>query len=536
MALNGGIGSTPYDAADRMSPHMAAWNPALWSADTELNPWRDRIAARNRDVERNDGWAKSGIQRIADNVVGNAMRPLSKPDYRALAHYTGNSAFDASWAADFGHAVEACWRTWADDVGHYCDAMQCLSVGQLFYLAYRSRLIDGDALAVMMYRPDQIGPGKARYATCIQIIDPDRLSNPQQQFDQQTNRGGVQVDSRGVPVGYWIRQAHQGDWYNAAQSVSWDLIPRTTDWGRPVVVHDYDHDRAAQHRGGAGVLSPILQRLKMLIKYDGVELDAAIINAIFAAYIQSPYDQNQVEQAMGMDPNNPQDLAASAYQGLREDFGAARRPVLGTAQMTFLAPGETIGTVEASRPTSNFEPFERRILLHIAAGLGITYEQLTGDFSGSNYSSFRGALSEVQKTFDRRKTGFENGFINPIMRCFVEEIMDIEDMPMPSGRVPTFNDFPTAFSRCQWLGPGRGVIDVLKERQGAIMGIDGGLTSLQKETANQGEDWEEIADANKVVFEKYKKLGIPLPTSLAAPPPGKEPGDVTAPAPPGSVS
>lgn len=528
-ALNGGIGSTPYDAADRMSPHMAAWSPALWSADTELNPWRDRIVSRNRDVERNDGWAKSGITRIADNVVGNAMRPLSKPDYRALAYYTGNSGFDATWASEFGHALEARWRTWADDVGHYCDAMQCLSAGQLFYLAFRGKCIDGDALAVMMYRPELIGPGKARYATCIQIIDPDRLSNPNQQFDQQTFRGGVEVDQYGVPLAYWIRRAHQGDWWNAGQSLSWDRVPRSTEMGRPIVIHDYDHDRAAQHRGGAGVLTPVLQRLKMLIKYDGVELDAAIINAIFAAYIQSPYDQQQVEQAMGMDPNSPQEYEPSAYQGMRNDFWGSRRPVLGTAQMTFLAPGETIGSVSASRPTSNFEPFERRILLHIAAGMGLTYEQLTGDFSGSNYSSFKGALAEVQKTFDRRKRSFESGFVNPIMRCFVEEVMDVDDMPMPGGLVPDFNDFPTAFSRCEWLGPGRGTIEILKERQGAGLGIEVGVTSLQKETADLGEDWEEIADNKAVVLKKYADLGILPPGSVAPPPPGKEVGDITAP-------
>jgi AmiR/NasT family two-component response regulator len=37
----------------------------------------------------------------------------------------------------------------------------------------------------------------------------------------------------------------------------------------------------------------------MLIKYDATELDAAIVNAIFSAYIESPFDSSFVEEALG---------------------------------------------------------------------------------------------------------------------------------------------------------------------------------------------------------------------------------------------
>jgi capsid protein len=37
------------------------------------------------------------------------------------------------------------------------------------------------------------------------------------------------------------------------------------------VVHDFDHERGAQHRGN-GILTPVIQRLKMLVKYDRVSL------------------------------------------------------------------------------------------------------------------------------------------------------------------------------------------------------------------------------------------------------------------------
>ena len=96
--------------------------------------------------------------------------------------------------------------------------------------------------------------------------------------------------------------------------MTWERVPRETAWGRPIVVHDYDGDRASQHRGGAGIFTPVLQRLKMLIKYDGVELDASIINAIFAAYVESPLDHEMMAEALEDEEKLP------FYQGHRREL------------------------------------------------------------------------------------------------------------------------------------------------------------------------------------------------------------------------
>jgi len=523
-----GRGNSPYDAADLYSPQMAAWTPYLWSPDGETSQmYRDRMVSRARDIDRNDGWARGGITKILDNVIGANFRPISKPDYRALAYYTGNKAFDAKWADEFGHAIDACWRTWAEDIGHYCDAAQKLSMSQLFWVAMRHKLLDGDALAVMLFRPERVAPGRARYATAVQLIDPDRLSNPQLKFDQNAMRGGVEVDEFGAPQGYWIRRAHQGDWFSAAKSVQWDYLPRDTEWGRAIVVHDYDHDRAGQHHGGVGVLTPILQRLRMLTKYDSVELEAAIINAIFAAYVRSPYDQAMVQEALDGGVDKGEDSSLGQYQDLRNEFWEGRRSTVDGAQLTHLFPGEEIGTVTAARPNSNFEPFEVAILRHVASGMGITYEQLTADFSRTNYSSFRGATNEVLKTFNRRAKNFDTGFAMPIRAAAVEEFMDVEDVPLPAG-APSFEEFRAAYSKCHWLRPGRGWIDPVAEKQGAILGMEAGLSTLEMEAAeNAGLDWEEIIDQRAIEVERFKARGLTPPTwaDVRDAKPGIDPGD-----------
>ncbi|WP_336938928.1 phage portal protein [Acinetobacter modestus] len=525
LAGNEGFYSSPYDAAGYASEHTAGWQPSLGSPDGELNMYRDRIVSRARDLVRNDGWANAAVTRTLDNVIGPEFRPLSKPDYYGLQQVTGVKGFDHEWAEEFGRAVDAYWRLWANDVNRYCDVERCLTVSQMIYLAFRHKIIDGDSLAYLKWCPEKVGYGKAYFATTIQVIDPDRLSNPNYQFDQRYLRGGVEINDDGAPIAYHIRKAHQGDWFNADKSVEWDRIEKETDWGRPIIVHDFDHDRASQHRGGNGILTPVLERLKMLIKYDGTELDAAIVNAIFGAYITSPFDQGLVEEAMG---GFGDDAAGGlmAYQNFRADYHASSRTKLGGVRMPILAPGESINTVSAQRPNSNFASFESAVLRNVAAGTGMSAQQISQNWSEVNYSSYRAAMLEAWKTFNRRRSFFSTGFCQPLFSAWLEEAFEIGNLPLPAG-APDFVQYRSLYGRCKWMGPGRGYVDDVKEKQGAILGMDAGLTTLEKEAAQlDGADYREILDQRANEVRMFKERDLPLPKwtgeGEASDPPAKQ--------------
>ncbi|MEC5321116.1 phage portal protein [Brenneria populi subsp. brevivirga] len=503
-ALNGS-GRVPYDAADSFSDQLANWQPALWSPDNEINIYRDRIVSRVRDMVRNDGWAAGSVTRILDSAVGAVFRPLAKADYRGLQQISGLKAFDAAWADEYGRAVEAAWRRWANDPNRYCDVERKKTISQILRIGFRHKLIDGDALAVMQYRMDRLGTGRARYATTVQLIDPDRLSNPQEQFDLPNVRGGVEIDADGAPVAYHIRKAHIGDWWSGAETMTWDRVERETPWGRPVVIHDFDGDRATQHRG-TSMFAPIVQRLKMLTKYDQTELEAAILNAVFGAYVTSPYDPRLFEDGLQQDD-------VLAYQDMRTAFHNDHRISLhGGARMPILPPGETITTVDAQRPNSNFIAFESAVLRNCAAATGISTQQLTQDWSDVNYSSARAAMLEAWKTLTRRREDFAVGFAQPILSCFVEELHSLGEVPLPAG-APDFLDARAEYVRAQWMGPGRGWVDPVAEKKGAILGLDAGLSTLAREVAeNEGEDWEEVLDQRKREIEACKERGLPLPS------------------------
>ena len=261
--------------------------------------------------------------------------------------------------------------------------------------------------------------------------------------------------------------------------------PQETEWGRPVIVHCFDRERAGQHRG-VGFLTPVVNRLKMLIKYDGTELDAAIINAFFAAYIESPFDHELVEGARSAD-----DSKLSAYQTERANYHKDRRTALGDVGMSLLFPGEKIG-VSANRPSANYDGFSSAMLRHVAAGTGLVAQQISQNWSEINYSAFRAAMLEAWKTFHRRRYDFAVNFSAPVAAAFLEESMEVDDYPMPSGPVPHFLEARSEYCRARWMGPGKGYVDPVKEKQGAILGLQSGLSTLDIEGSEQGEDWRKL--------------------------------------------
>lgn len=502
-ALNG---TTPFDAADRASQEMASWNPVLSSPDSAMNPHRDIIVARIRDLVRNDGWASGGVTKICDAVVGADLRLSANPDYRALARSSGIAAFDAVWAKEFIAAAEAEWRSWAYDTAKWCDLTRTLPIPGMFRLGFRHLLIDGDALAALAWRPDRIGYGRGLLATCAQILHPDRLSNPNNVMDTAELRGGVQLDRDGAAVGGHIRRGHQSDWW--AESQSWDFVPRETDWGRPVLVHYYEVEEAGQHRGIGGLFAPILARLRMLAKYDSAELQQSIVNAIFGAYIESPHDSDLVQESL--DDGG----GVSAYQQGRAAFHEQKKLTLNGVRLPTLYPGEKMNFLSSSRPSSNFASFEAAVLRNVASGLGLSHPQLSQDWSGVNYSSARAALLEAWKTLSRRRAEFAAGFCSPIYGAFLEEVFELGRLPLPAN-APDFMEARQAYARCRWIGPGRGWVDPVKEPTGALLRVGGALTALSFEAMeNTGMDLEEILDQRALDVQMFQDRGLDVPKEL----------------------
>lgn len=508
LSVPGMAGSMyPYEASSLYSSEMADWNPTIRSPDSEINMFRDRMVARSRDLVRNNGWGEGAISRILDNTVGTNLRLLAMPDYRALRTRFRLKAFDEIWAQEFRQAAEALWRGFADNPGRWNDVTCRMTVGQQFRVGMRHKLIDGDNLNLCYWMPERVGYGCSDYATCFLLMDPDRLSNPWMAMDTKFMRGGVEINTTGVPMAYHIRRAEQYDWYNTVESNSWERVPRYDSDGWRRVIHDYDVQRAGQNRG-VGVFSPVISQMKMLARYYGVELQQATLAAMFGLYATSPYDPAQVEEALGAGPDD--DIELSAYQRMRSGHHNERQLAVNGVRMATLFPGEKLETVASPHPHSNFSAFSHEMLCVFASSIGIAVEQITQDWSKTSYSSARASLMEAWKSLLRRRGDFTLNTASPCYGVWLREAMENGELPLPLG-APDYMEAQAAYTRCRWLGPARGWVDPAKEPAGAILRLEAGTSSLEAEAAEQGLDWEENLHQLAIERRAYDEAGVPFP-------------------------
>jgi len=251
---------------------------------------------------------------------------------------------------------------------------------------------------------------------------------------------------------------------------------------------------------------PVLARMRMLAQYDRVELQAAIVNSIFGAYIQSPFDPGDVQNAL-------EDESAdklSKYQELRSDFHRDSRLMAGNVRLASLYPGEEVKTIASSRPAAAFDAFEGAILRNLATSLGLSFETVSGDYRGSSYSSARQALIGEWRTIARRRVDFGGGLCSPVYVALLEEMIDRGDVPLPIG-APDFAEVRAEMSRCKWIGPGRGWIDPGKEIDAAKARIAAGLGTLEGENEDvAGADWLEQLDQLELEQIEIQKRGLSL--------------------------
>lgn len=473
--------SAAYQAASYDHPTLSNWRPSNWSGQSSQAFGRDFIASRIHDLARNDGWASAGVARFVDETIGSGWRLSSKPNAATL----GVSDDEAD---ELGDQIESLWKDYAQDAGFWCDAEREANAAGVLGLAMRHRFLDGEAAAHIVWRGDETGTPLAPtgYGTCVHVIDPQRISNPNGRMDTEFLRQGVQLDEWGAAVGYHVRRQHPGDNVLMPNGLYvWDYVERDIE-GRPNFVLMKERKRAGERRGVSDLVAT-LRKHKQVTDADDFELQAIALNAVLAAFVTSPFDLEQLAEDFGAGTSARAlgDYAAGQAAYYKED------PIrLPGAQLNFLRPGEAVTFSKSEHPNSNFEVFERNAMRNISSALGLTYEMLTMDWSQVNYSSARAAMLVIYRSLTARKDAFAAGFMMPWYRAWLEEVFDRRLIRLPA-RAASFEANPTGWCHADWIGPGRGWVDPEKEAKAAAIRMSTATTTLEDETAEQGGDWKE---------------------------------------------
>lgn len=464
---------TSHKAASQTLREIASWQPGRGSADSDLLPELSTMVARSRDLSRNHGIASGAMQTLTDNIVGTGFRLSAKPDYKLLGK-------TKDWEEEWQAKVEGLWRSWSETF--MCDVAQSLNFHGLTTQVFKSCLINGEVLALALWLPER------PVATTIQLIEPDRLSNPNNSTDSKNLRGGVEIDRFGAPIAYHILKEHPGDYWMS--SLEWEHVPTFTPFGRRRVLHVHDISRIGQTRGKP-ILSSIMPMFKMLDHYERSELQAAIVNAMIAAFIETPMGGEELNELFGGSSDD--------YLNAKKDWQVK----LEGGSIIPIFPGDKVAPFTPSRPNSAYGSFVENLLRHIGTGLNIPYELLLKDFSKTNYSSARSALLEAWRYFNGRRQWLADYWATPVYELWLEEMVN-------KGLVdaPDFYKNRYAYTRCKWIGPGRGWVDPVKEAQACQLRMEIGLSTLENECASQGLDWEEVVEQRVREKNKLKEMGL----------------------------
>lgn len=506
-ALSGG---TSYDAGNYYQREMGDWYPSITSADDEILDSRDLIVGRARDLYRNHPVVHGAVDKIADAVVGSRLLLDAKPAHDLLKR-------NLEWAIGWALNAQAEFKVWAYSPRFDCDVARMNTFGQIMRTAFISRVVDGECFVLIRNRA-----GRGRYTTCLELIDADRVTNPDGKPDGHrlangnTLYAGIEFNSFNEPVAYHVRVKHPAQSITRIDDYRWVRIARFTATGKPQMIHSFRQHRPAQRRG-VSALTAVIKRVRMNDNYDIAELEAALFDAINAGFVESPYPTSEVAEAMAPSGASSSDEEAWSVGGSIA-YRMKNAVRLKGVRMIHGLPGEKFNWKAPARPAGNYPAFKGAGQHDLAAGVGLSYPQLSEDWADINYSSARTLLNEKWRGFDSTGEEFCAQTCSPIWDALCEEMVAVGTVKMPGG-AGKFYDNRSLITFCSWLRPGRGTIDPMKEEQAADIAINAGRSNEYIECARNGLDFYEVALGKATSAILRQKLGIEqfTPLKIAAP-------------------
>lgn len=473
-----------YTSGDRSRRANRNWDMSSGSADAEI--LGDLVALRSdsRDLMRKAPLARGAINTNVTNVVGTGLLPQAMPDSRTLK--TEGKLTDEQ-ISEFVFGAERVFDTWMNSTE--CDASRRLNFKSMTALVFRSTMESGDIFAIRR----NITGRKTKIQLALQLIEADRVDNPNRQKDTAACAGGVNRDAYGAPTGYNILKSHPGNTWVPAEKFNTELFPAYLKNGEWNVLHLMVMERPEQTRG-VPYLAPVMEPLKQLVRYTEAELAAAVLSAMFTVFVETENGDGGLPGSTDGSPVDDDEVK------------------LGNGAIVDLAKGEKVTFADPNRPNISFDPFVQAILRQIGVGLEIPFELLISHFTAS-YSAAQAALLQAWKFFRSRREWLSDYFCTPVWEAVITEAVGHGII-----KAPGFFTSPTlraAYLKVIWNGPPRGSIDPVKEVTAAEIMEDRGWKTSQEITAEMtGGDYDDKHERRK--REAAMRLELPQPAAIPA--------------------
>lgn len=477
-------------AVGRLTASLASWSGAL---NADLDGSLDVLRARGRQIAQNNEHGRRFLSLVATNVVGACGPTLQVRAYNDLPGKDGRRELDKV-AND---AIETHWKRW----GRNADITGRMDFAHFCRVAAKAVARDGETL-VRVVRDKRLP-----YGFALQMLEADRLDLQLNQVLSNGNviRQGVEIDSTGRAIAYWLRSTHPGDRYTSARS-ELDRVPAGQ------ILHVFLTERAEQVRGYTWFHAIILRGMQ-LHEFVNAAVVAARVGASKIAALQQRADNPPPPNVM----DSMADGQASASGPLHFNVEAG--------EMFELPPGYELAEWNPEYPHANFESFLKAAMRGLATGVDVATHNLSGDMTDVNFSSARIAELSEREIWMTLQGWFIRALTQPVFEEWLATAMLRGDITfengksLPAEKLGKFRD-AAGFQGRRWKW-----VDPQKEITAAKEAVDLRITSRTRIAAEQGMDIEDVFDElqqEEQMLEERKLTAKPAPVA-PKPAPAPEP-------------
>lgn len=451
LASATGIIDPEYEGAT-FGKRLSFWGLSGSGPNGSVSGGHNALKYRARNLRRNNPIVSGGVDSYVSNLVGTDISP--------------------SWDLDNPDQKQELQEGWERSV-HEMDYYGCVDFYGQQEQAASGMIVDGEMLGRMvvtrrysgMFVPFQ-----------VQNLESDHLDVHYNDIAPNGNEIRMGLEwKNGRRAAYHLWSDHPGEQYLSSGPAVRKRINASD------IVHIFRPLRAGQQRGGS-FLAPIITKLREIDQYD----DAEVVRKKCAAMWQ-PFFINTTPGAKQV--SFPSNITLEPGVGVKMPQGW---------EVQFSNPAD-VGP--------NYEMFMRVQFRVIAKGLGITYEQLTGDLDGVSFSSIRAGLIEFRRLAEMiRARTLVAQYTRPIVLRWLH-------VAMLSGVFKTISlseylTNPYKFQKISFIPQAWDYVNPVDDRVAEQMDMRNGLVTRDDRVRLRGGDADRVDRMNAQRNAKIDGLGL----------------------------
>lgn len=432
---------------------------SLASQFMELDYWT--LRQRSNELYHKNAYARGIIRRVVTNIITTGLHLESTPD-ESIIGAPEDSLMD--WAED----VETRFFIYGN-TPEVCDYKRTRNLGEIQRVIKTESFVGGDCLVVLRQHPRFKLP-------MVQVIPGDRIQTPPHQFANEKIVDGVEVDSAGRHVAFYVI-----DEDNPLGFVK--VLARGYKTGRPQAKLIYGCDKREDGVRGVPFLGIAMQPLAEIDRYRDSAQRKATLNSILVSFIKrDPQSKRTTHPITGKGASR-----RDAQVDVQTDQGETRRvaftDLIPGLNMESLAPGEEPVIMSNNGVDINFGAFEASILMGLAWALEIPPEILLLSFN-KNYSASQAAINEFKMYLEKEREKFgavfcdflyQDWFLSMTLLGKIESGQYLNDY-MDASRW----DVARAWTIADWSGQMKPSTDLLKTVKAYGEAIDRRLITMAR--------------------------------------------------------